>query len=65
MPAALARRICTQCRKPLAPAHFEIVRRNDAGKVTYAMQVCSVICVGRWALQFGLGGVQSLLKKLK
>jgi hypothetical protein len=61
---ALAKVVCAQCKRPLIPARFAIARYNNMGKMTYSLQLCSVLCVGRWALQFGIGGVRNILKQM-
>jgi hypothetical protein len=63
VPAPLAKRVCSQCHRPLA-ARFEIVRYDALGKLRFTIALCSVMCVGRWALQYGVGGVRKLLQGL-
>lgn len=46
--------LCPQCRRPISPSRFEVYHFGIDGKLKAKFQLCSLICVGKWAIAYGL-----------
>ncbi len=44
---------CDQCQQALNADHFCVIRKNAAGAPTLTVNVCSLLCLTRWAYAFG------------
>lgn len=64
---------CARCHKPFTKrGHFEISRKDEAGGVISAVQLCSLMCAAQWSYEECVrqgvrivGGAQTAWQRLK
>lgn len=61
---------CFQCKRPFRGlGRFEIAHFGTDGKMQFRCRLCSLACVGKWVVNYGLllaeTGFQSILQRLR